>query len=66
MPHLFRPYADTVVRVILIAVVVGPFVAIGVAYACPQRQPAVKNRQSSAFIVRLNKIISQPGSSPAN
>jgi hypothetical protein len=32
MPHLFRPYADTVARVLLVAVVVVPFVAIGVAY----------------------------------
>ena len=32
MPHLFQPYADTVARTVLLAVLVGPFVAIGVAY----------------------------------
>jgi Cytochrome c7 and related cytochrome c len=32
MPHLFRPYADTVARSVLIAIVVVPFLAIGVAY----------------------------------
>lgn len=33
MPHLFSPYADTVARVILIAIVLLPFVAIGLGYS---------------------------------
>ena len=32
MPQLFRPYADTVARIILVAILVVPFLAIGVAY----------------------------------
>lgn len=32
MPQLFRPYADSVARIVLIAIVVVPFLAIGVAY----------------------------------
>ena len=32
MPHLFQPYADTVARTVLLAILVGPFLAIGVAY----------------------------------
>jgi hypothetical protein len=32
MPHVFHPFADTVVRTVLVAVLVVPFVAIGCAY----------------------------------
>ena len=32
MPQLFRPYADSVARIVLISIVVVPFLAIGVAY----------------------------------
>lgn len=32
MPYLFPPYADTIARTVLIAVVVTPFLAIGIAY----------------------------------
>lgn len=32
MPHLFHPYADTVARSVLIAIVIVPFVAIGIGY----------------------------------
>ena len=32
MPHLFQPYADTVARTVLLAILVGPFLAIGAAY----------------------------------
>lgn len=32
MPQLFRPYANSVARIVLIAIVVVPFLAIGVAY----------------------------------
>lgn len=32
MPQIFRPYADTVARSVLLAVLIGPFVAIGLAY----------------------------------
>lgn len=32
MPQLFRPYADSVARIVLVAIVVVPFLAIGVAY----------------------------------
>jgi len=32
MPQLFRPYADSVARIILVAIVVVPFLAVGVAY----------------------------------
>ncbi len=33
MPQIFRPYADTIARLILLSILVGPFFAIGVAYA---------------------------------
>jgi hypothetical protein len=33
MPQIFRPYADTVARIVLVTILVGPFVAIGIAYA---------------------------------
>jgi Cytochrome c7 and related cytochrome c/Class III cytochrome C family len=32
MPQIFRPYSDTVARMVLLAVVVVPFLGIGVAY----------------------------------
>jgi cytochrome c7-like protein len=32
MPHLFHPYADTIARSVLLALVVLPFLAIGFAY----------------------------------
>ena len=32
MPHLFRPYADTVARFILLAILIVPFLAIGAGY----------------------------------
>ena len=32
MPQLFSPYADTVARVVLLAIVVLPFLATGLAY----------------------------------
>lgn len=32
MPQLFGPYADTLARSVLVAIVVGPFLAIAVAY----------------------------------
>ncbi len=32
MPQLFRPHADSVARIVLVAIVVVPFLAIGVAY----------------------------------
>lgn len=32
MPQLFRPYADSVARIVLVSIVVVPFLAIGVAY----------------------------------
>lgn len=32
MPQLFRPYANSVARIVLVAIVVVPFLAIGVAY----------------------------------
>jgi hypothetical protein len=32
MPQLFQPYADTVARCVLVAIVVVPFLAIGVGY----------------------------------
>jgi hypothetical protein len=32
MPQIFRPYADTIVRSVLLAVVILPFLAIGAAY----------------------------------
>jgi hypothetical protein len=31
MPHLFRPYADTIARTVLVAILVVPFFAIGLA-----------------------------------
>lgn len=33
MPQIFRPAADTIVRVVLITILVGPFVAIAAAFA---------------------------------
>jgi hypothetical protein len=32
MPQVFRPYADTIARVVLLAILIVPFAAIGVAY----------------------------------
>jgi Cytochrome c7 and related cytochrome c len=32
VPQIFRPYADTLARVVLVGILVAPFVAIGVAY----------------------------------
>jgi Cytochrome c7 and related cytochrome c len=32
MPQIFRPYADTVARIILVSILVGPFVAVVLAY----------------------------------
>src|SRR6201985_463519 len=32
MPHLFRRYADTIARCVLLAIVVMPFLGIGCAY----------------------------------
>jgi hypothetical protein len=32
MPHLFHPYADTIARTILLAILVVPFLGIGVGY----------------------------------
>jgi hypothetical protein len=32
MPQIFRPYADTVARMLLVAIIVVPFLGIGVAY----------------------------------
>ncbi|MGB6537437.1 MAG: cytochrome c3 family protein [Xanthobacteraceae bacterium] len=32
MPQLFRPYADSIARVVLVSILVGPFAAIGIAY----------------------------------
>jgi hypothetical protein len=38
MPQIFRPYADTVARIVLVTILVGPFVAVGVAYAVMRSQ----------------------------
>ena len=32
MPQIFRPYADTVVRSVLLAILVVPFLTVGIAY----------------------------------
>jgi hypothetical protein len=32
MPHLFRPYADTVARTILVAILVAPLLVVGLGY----------------------------------
>jgi hypothetical protein len=32
MPQVFRPYADTIARVVLLAILIVPFAAIGLAY----------------------------------
>lgn len=32
MPHLFRPYADTVARTVLVTVLVGPFIVVAIGY----------------------------------
>ena len=32
MPQIFRPYADTVVRFVLLAILVVPFLTVGIAY----------------------------------
>jgi hypothetical protein len=32
VPQIFRPYADTLARIVLVGILVSPFVAIGVAY----------------------------------
>ncbi len=33
MPQIFRPSANTIVRIVLVAILVGPFLLIGLAYA---------------------------------
>jgi hypothetical protein len=33
LPQIFRPYADTVARVVLVSLLVVPFIAVGLAYA---------------------------------
>ena len=43
MPQLFRPYADTVARTVLVSLLVLPFVAIGLAYAT-MRSGYITNR----------------------
>lgn len=32
MPHLFRPYADSIARTVLLAILVAPFLAVGLGY----------------------------------
>lgn len=32
MPQLFRPYADSIARIVLVSIIVVPFLAIGIAY----------------------------------
>ncbi len=43
MSQIFRPYADTVARVVLVAILVGPFLLIGVTYAV-MRSPYTTNQ----------------------
>ena len=40
MPQIFRPSADSIVRILLLSILVGPFVLIGIAYAV-MRSPYV-------------------------
>ena len=35
MPHLFRPYADTVARIVLLAILIVPFAGHCAATGCP-------------------------------
>lgn len=50
MPQIFRPYADTIARVVLIAIIVVPLAAIGVAYGV----------MWSPFITGENVTLEQP------
>jgi hypothetical protein len=50
MPQIFRPYADTVARSILIAVVVLPIIAIGLAYQL----------SASAYVTDQSVTLDQP------
>jgi hypothetical protein len=50
MAQIFRPYADTVARVVLVAILVVPFLAIGIAYWVMR----------SAYITDQNITLGQP------
>ena len=50
MPQIFRPYADTVLRVALLAILVVPVAAIGAAYAV----------MWSPYVTGQNVVIEQP------
>src|ERR1700728_2096634 len=50
MPQIFRPYADTVARVILLTIVIAPFPAIGLAYGVMR----------SAYVTGLSITADQP------
>ncbi|HEU4659773.1 MAG TPA: cytochrome c3 family protein [Pseudolabrys sp.] len=50
MPQIFRPSADSVARILLVSIVVGPFVAIGIGYAVTQ----------SPYITGQNVTMKQP------
>jgi hypothetical protein len=47
MPQIFRPYADTVARLILIAVIIVPFLGVGLAYSV-MRSEYVTNQSITA------------------
>ncbi|MEJ2375462.1 MAG: hypothetical protein P8Y71_08550 [Pseudolabrys sp.] len=47
MPQLFRPVADTIARIVLIAVLATPFVAMAAGYAVMNTSPIDQSRSSS-------------------
>ncbi len=50
MPQIFRPYADTVARFVFVAIVVLPFIAIGLAYQL----------SASAYVTGQSVTLDQP------
>ncbi|QGM44334.1 cytochrome c3 family protein [Methylocystis heyeri] len=50
MPQVFRPYADTIARLVLLAILIVPFAAIGVAYGV----------MWSPFVTGENVTLKQP------
>jgi hypothetical protein len=53
MPHLFRPYADTIARSVLLAILVVPFLAIGLGY-CNYRWRAGLQKYLSLELQQLD------------
>ena len=56
MPQIFRPYADTVARATLLAIVVMPLLGTGVAYWVMRSEYITDRRRVSAAPWRGRKL----------